>query len=128
MSIEISREKWTQFFKDVSKKRFAWETKIKVSSDQTGHSVLSNGLYLNGITFEHRSDDSGEIEISVSKNKTQHQTHSIINPVKVLYSSEDKYHDSAIEIIENDGTKTTLRIFNPMPVMVGYAAHHSVSC
>lgn len=126
MSIEIPKEKWMQFFKDLSKRRFAWETKIEVKSDGSGKQVLSNGLYLSGVTYQ---DKAGlrEIEISVSKNKKSHQTHSISNPVKISYLSEDKYHDSQLEIEEENGRLTLLRIFNPMPIMVGYAAHHLIS-
>lgn len=125
MSVEIPREKWGRFFQDVSKRRFAWETKIEVVAETTGVMVLSNGLYLNGVAFEEKSG-ACEIEISVSKNKQQHQLHSVANPIGVEYSSDDKYHDSRIEIRENDGTRTILRIFNPMPIMVGDAAYHSI--
>lgn len=126
MLIEIPREHWNRFFKDVSKRRFSWETKVELYRDDPAKQILSNGLYLNGITFEDKSGSS-EIEISVSKNKTDHQTHSILNPVKVSYLSEDKHHDSTIEIQETDGTLTSLSIMNPMPIMVGYAAHHSIT-
>ncbi|NNE97910.1 MAG: DUF5335 family protein [Pyrinomonadaceae bacterium] len=125
MSIEIPKQKWRQFFQDVSKRRFAWETKIEVDAKIEGLRVLSNGLYLNGVAYEERSGTS-EIEISVSKNKKHHQLHSVTDPVRVEYSSDDKYHDSWIEISDSDGTRTILRIFNPMPIMVGDAAYDTI--
>lgn len=125
MTSEIAKENWSRFFEDVSRKRFSWETKIEVIGETTGKQILSNGLYLSGLVFENKTDEC-EIEISVSDNKKRHQMHRVVNPVRVGYSSDDAYHDSRIEIEEKDGTKTILRIFNPLPIMVGDAAYHSI--
>ena len=126
MAIEIEKKNWTRFFKELSKKRFAWETRILVVTDTNGMQVLSKGLYLDGVTFEDKSG-MDEIEISVSRNKDAHQTHTILRPKQVIFASENRYHDSKIEIEEEDGTRTILRIFNPMPIMVGDAAYHPIA-
>jgi hypothetical protein len=113
MTIEIPKEKWSEFFNDFSRRRFAWET------------ILSEGLLLNGIIFEERNGKS-TLEISVGENTEQHQTHNIVNPTKVAYLGENG-SGGVLEIEEETGVKTLIRLINPMPVYVGYAAYQIVA-
>ena len=126
MTIEIPKEKWAQFFNDFSKRRFGWETKIEVLQESLGDQILSEGLPLNGVIFEEKSGRS-EIEISIGENTEQHQTHNISNPTKVSYLSENEFRGGVVEIEEENYTKTLIRLINPMPVAVGYAAYQMVS-
>lgn len=125
MTIEIPKEKWSEFFNDFSRRRFAWETKIEVLDESVGDQILSEGLPLNGIIFEEKNGKS-TLEISVGENTEQHQTHNIVNPTKVAYLGENG-NGGVLEIEEETGVKTLIRLINPMPVYVGYAAYQIVA-
>ncbi len=119
MTIEIPKERWTQFFDDLSKRRFGWETKIEVMNESVGDQILSKNLPLNGITFEEKSGGH-EIEIAVGESADQHQMHNISNPVKVAYLDKGDFLGGVIQIEDEDNTKTLISLLNPMPVYVGY--------
>lgn len=117
MTLEIPKERWTVFFNDLSKRRFGWETKIEVLKEDVGDQIMSEGLPLNGITFE---DNKGVLEILVGENVEQHQTHNITNPTKVSYLDEGDFLGGVIEIEEENKTQTLIKLINPMPVYLGY--------
>ena len=118
MTLDIPKEKWAQFFSDLSKRRFGWTTKIEVMNDSIGDQVLSENLPLTGITFE-RTGDETTIEIAVGANTT-HQSHTIVNPGKVAFFGDNERAGGFLEIEEADGTKTLIHIIKPMPVIVSY--------
>ena len=125
MTIEIPKERWTQFFDDLSKRRFGWETKIEVMNESVGDQILSDGLPLNGITFEEKSGRN-KIEIAVGESADQHQMHNISNPVKVAYLDKGDFLGGVIQIEDEDNTKTLISLLNPMPVYVGYDEYEIV--
>lgn len=124
MTLEIPKDKWTDFFNDFSKRRFGWETKIEILKADLGDQILSEGLPLNGITFE---DKVIKLEILVGESAEQHQTHSIVKPSKIAYLSEGGRHEGTLEIEEENGTKTLIHIINPMPIYVGYSNYKMVT-
>jgi hypothetical protein len=125
MTIEIPKEKWTQFFDDLSKRRFGWETKIEVMDESVGDQILTKGLPLNGVTFEEKSGKH-EIEIAVGETTEQHQTHNISNAVKVAYLDEGDFLGGVLEIEDDKNTKTLISLLNPMPVYIGYGDYEIV--
>ncbi|HRH44411.1 MAG TPA: DUF5335 family protein [Pyrinomonadaceae bacterium] len=123
MTNNIPKAKWIEFFNDLSKRRFGWETKIEVLNESVGDQILSKGLPLNGIIFEEKS---GKIEISVGENTDQHQTHSLLNPVKVGYLDEGEFLGGVVEIEDEKMTKTLIKLINPMPIFLGYEDYQIV--
>lgn len=121
MTIEIPKEKWTEFFDDLSKRRFGWTTRIEVLDEAVGDQILSEGLPLGGITFEAKSGRE-EIELLVGEN-TEHQAHKISNPLKVEYLDEEDFLGGVIEIEEENKTKTLVKLLNPMPIYLGYEGY-----
>ena len=119
MTLDIPKEKWAQFFIDLSKRRFGWTTKIEVMNDSIGDQILSENLPLNGITAEQTGDET-TIEIAVGANTT-HQSHTIVNPGKVAFLGKDERAGGFVEIEEANGTKTLVHIIEPMPIMVSYS-------
>lgn len=119
MTIEIPMEKWTEFFDDLSKRRFGWQTRIEVLDEAVGDQILSEGLPLNGVTFEEKSGRR-ELEIAVGETTDNHQTHNIANPTKVSYLDEGDFLGGVVEIEEEGNRKTLISLLDPMPVYVGY--------
>ncbi len=125
-TIEIPKEKWTQFLNDFSKRRFGWGTKVEVLDESVGDQILSEGLILNGITHEDKSGNC-TIEISLGENTENHQTHTIIKPIKIAYLSETNSHVGVLEIVEANNTKTLISLMNPMPVFMGYGFYETAT-
>ena len=125
MTLDIPKEKWAQFFSDLSKRRFGWTTKIEVMNNSIGDQILSENLPLNGITAEQTGDET-TIEIAVGVNTT-HQSHTIINPEKVAFLGDNERAGGFVEIEEANGTKTLVHIIEPMPVMVSYSEYEIFS-
>ena len=125
MSLNLPKEKWAQFFDDLSKRRFGWTTKIEVMSDAVGDQILSENLPLNGITAEQKGDES-TVEISVGENTT-HQSHNIVNPTKVAFLGEDERLGGIVEIAEENGTKTLIHIIKPMAVIISRSEYEIFS-
>lgn len=125
MTLNLPKEKWAQFFNDLSKRRFGWITKIEVMNDSIGDQTLSEHLTLNGITVEQNGGES-TIEISVGEDTT-HQSHNIVNPTNVAFLGDDKNISGIVEIEEENGTKTLVHIISPMPVIVSYSEYEIFS-
>jgi hypothetical protein len=119
MTTEIPKEKWAEFFNELSKRRFGWVTKIEVLDESIGDQILSENLPLGGVTFEENADKR-EIEISVGKDFDRHQTHTISNPVKVEYLDEGNIFGGVIEIEEQNKTHTIVRLLNPLPIDLSF--------
>ena len=125
MTIKIPQGKWTEFFNDLSKRRFGWTTRIQVMNEAVGDQVLSEGLPLNGVTFE-EENGKGKIELMVGETTAQHQTHIISNPVKVEFLDEGDFLGGVVEIVEKNKTRTLIQLLNPMPVYLGYENYEIV--
>lgn len=122
ITIEIPKNKWTEFLNDFSQRRFGWETTVEILDKSVGDQLLSEGLTLNGVTHEDKSGNC-EIEISLGESVEKHQTHTISKPVKVAYLSENDSHAGILEIEDVEGTKIMLSLIQPMPVYFGYASY-----
>jgi len=114
MTNEIPGKNWELFLGQLSKRRFAWATKIEVLNSSIGDQILDNGLPLMGVTYESRGQKS-TIEIMVGEGKS-HQTHNIQNPERVTYLGEKDKTSGVLEIAESDGTRTLIHFLRPLPI------------
>jgi hypothetical protein len=119
MNLEITKERWTNFFDTLSKRRYEWRTKVEILKPDLGDQVLSDGLPLNGITAE-VDNDRVTIGISVGESSESHQTHNIENPTKVAFLPAADGHGDVIDIEEADGTKTLISFIEPAAIIVGF--------
>ena len=119
MTREIPREKWNEFFNDLSRRRFGWTTRIEVLDESMGDHILTNGLPLGGVTFEERSGRH-EIEISLGESVDRHHMHTVLNPVKVEYLSQGDFAGGVLEIAEANNNRMIVSLLNPMPLYVGF--------
>lgn len=126
MTLSIPRDEWGNFLDDLTKRRFEWKTNLEVMNRDIGDQMLSDGLPLKGVTFEAKGDKT-VIEILLGKNADQHQAHSIFEPEKLAFLPNENDHGGILEIEEADGTKTLVRILEPMPIKTGYGAYWTAS-
>jgi hypothetical protein len=119
MNLEITKDRWVDFFDTLSRRRYEWRTKVEVLHADMGDQILSDGLPLNGITAE-LDDDRTTIDISVGESPASHQTHNIENPTKVAFLPAADGHGDVIDIEEADGTKTLITFIEPATIIVGF--------
>lgn len=126
MTNEIPMHNWEMFLDDVTKRRFDWQTKIEVLSEEFGNQILDEGLPLSGITLERKGDET-TVGIMVGTDDDHHQTHNIKNPTKILYLGDDDKPSGIVEIEEADKTKTLIHIIQPMPLVIKYVDQHETT-
>lgn len=126
MHFELKKEDWGRFLDNLGKRRHEWMTEVEVMNKELGDQTLSNGLPLNGITVE-KIDDEMSIDISVGETTQHHQTHTIRNPIRVAFLAGDDTHGDVVDIEEADGTKTLIRLIEPMGLLVGFAEQRAGS-
>lgn len=126
MTLEIPKQEWEKFFDDLSRRRFEWLSKIEVFQENIGSQVLAEGLPLVGITAE-AQDGNFLIEISVGEETGNHLTHTIQNPAKIAFLSDEKNIGGIVELEEENGTKTLVNIIEPMPFLISYEQYEFVS-
>jgi hypothetical protein len=122
MTLNIPRDEWHNFFDDLTKRRFEWKTSLEVINREIGNQMLNEGLPLEGITAE-TENGAIVVEILFGNDPEQHQTHNIFDPVQVAFLPNEKDAGGILEIEEKDGTKTLMRILEPMPVESGYGSY-----
>ena len=122
MTLNIPRDEWANFLDDLTKRRFEWKTNLEVINAEIGDQTLGDGLPLKGVTFEDKSGKP-EVEILLGNDAYRHQAHSIANPEKVAFLPNERDGGGILEIEERDGTKTLVRLLEPMPIQKGYGAY-----
>ncbi|REJ79443.1 MAG: hypothetical protein DWQ47_01520 [Acidobacteria bacterium] len=122
MTLQIPKEEWGNFFDDLTRRRFEWKTHLEVFSSEIGDQILSDGLPLKGVTFEVRGGKE-VVEVLLGKSTDDHQTHNIFNTESVQFLPNEGDGGGILEIEESDGTKTLVRLIEPMPLKKGYGAY-----
>ena len=125
MNFELKKEDWRTFFDNLSKRRYEWMTEVEILDPNAGDQILSNGLPFNGISIETAAGHSS-IDISVGETAGHHQTHTIKDPTRVAFLDGDATHGDVVDIEEADGTKTLIRLIEPMGLLVGIAEYEMV--
>ncbi|MBK9527137.1 MAG: DUF5335 family protein [Acidobacteria bacterium] len=126
MSYELKREDWKKFFDILSKRRFEWKTEIEVLSPTLGDQILNISLPFNGITVE-EVDGTSTLVLSVGETTDQHQTHTILNPVRVAFLASENDRGDVVAVEEADGTKTLIRFVEPIDLLVGFTTIEMVA-
>lgn len=114
MTNEVSKQEWKQFFDQMSLERINWNARVEVIKEDIGAQVLANNLPLAGITFEEKTGGNGAIEIMLGGEPGEaHQTHTIMNPTKVVLLDDETTGGGTLEIEDAEGGKTLVEISQP---------------
>lgn len=126
MTRELKRADWKTFFDGLSRDLADWETTVRVFNNETGAQLLSEGLSFNGLTFNEKGGKAS-IELSIGRSVGNHQTHNIIEPLKVAFEPGGRGPNGTLDIEDVSGTKTLITFVQPMPVLVEYASAEIVA-
>ena len=127
MTIEVPKERWKEFFDNLSRDLDGWETRIEVVNNDVGAQVLSEGLPFHGLTAE--TDRSGEftIKLSVGNGTHGHQTHTVETPFKVSFEGAGVGPGGVLDIEDAAGTKMLITLIQPFPILLEYRNTEMVS-
>ena len=127
MTPEIPKERWKEFFHNLSQDLEGWETRIEVVNNDVGAQILSKGLPFHRLTAE--SDRAGEftIELSVGNGADQHQTHTVASPFRVSFEGAGVGPGGVLDIEDAAGTKMLITFIQPFPILLEYANTEMVS-
>lgn len=121
MTNEITKQEWKQFFNDTSRNYLEWQTKVEVLKDDIGAQILSDGLPLIGFMFEEKAGGGqSAIEIMLGEEWGTHQTHTVSGAQKVFFEQGKDNPGGTIEIEDESGAKTLVRLVQPISVVVAY--------
>lgn len=122
MTTEIPKEKWKEFFDNLSRDLDGWETDVGVYGADVGAQMIAEGLPFHGLTAEENADGEFVIELSIGEGTESHQTHPIAAPVKVAFQGAGLGPGGVLDIEDASGTKTLVKLIQPFPVLVEYQA------
>ena len=120
MTTEIPKEQWKEFFDNLSRDLEGWETHVSAYSDDIGAQVVAEGLPFHGLTTEENARGEFVIELSVGEGTESHQTHTIVDPVKVAFKCAGVGPGGVLDIEDASGTKMLVNLIRPFPVLVAY--------
>lgn len=107
---EVSREQWTDFFEDFSRRHIGWPSRVIVVGERLGAQVEAYGLGLLGVYYE---TGRNAITFLLEKNPSEHLEHPVRAPDRVWVEVAENGDEAALEIEALDGTKTILEFRPP---------------
>jgi hypothetical protein len=117
MTTEIPRNKWKEFFDNLTRNLDGWETNVEVVSDSVGAQVMSDGLPFGGLCFDEAAND---IELVIGTDPANHQTHTLSEPLSVAFEGSDVGPGGVLDIEDASRTKTLIHFLRPCPVLAEY--------
>lgn len=126
MTQELKRPDWKIFFESLNQEFTDWETLVQVINDENGAQILSEGLPFNGLTLEEKGGKA-IIGLSFGNGTENHQTHNILEPIRVAFEPNGRGPAGTLDIEDVSGTKTLINFVQPMPVLVLYASAEIVA-
>ena len=109
---EITRDEWTRFFNNLSRRQEGWTVTLEVFGPEIGNQVEERNMFLAGMTAEvtDKADRSDKIEIMMYGRSSGHLTHTITGPTQVYLEQTDLGVDTALQIKSADGTTALLHL------------------
>ena len=96
------------------------------SSRSSAVKMTAQGLPFNGLTFDEKGGKA-TIELSIGSGTDNHQTHNIIEPIRVAFEPNGRGPAGTLDIEDISGTKTLINFIQPMPVLMRYASAEIVA-
>jgi hypothetical protein len=109
-AIEIQQDKWSQYFRDVSKEYQGWAVTIDVLGRELGDQPVADGLPFQGISFETKGSAAGDVLIEAGDIGTPYEVHRINRPRVVRAADTLPGLETDIQIDSEDGTSTLIRL------------------
>ena len=106
-NVEIPPEEWIAFFNSFSRQHQGWLANITITQGHEEQTEVRD-CRLEGISSDHLSARD-EIYLSIGRGDGGHLTHSIKNPMKVVFQRDLRGAHKGLEITSADGGRTSVR-------------------
>ena len=110
-NVEVPRKEWIDFFDSFSRQHQGWIADITVRRGSEKW-VGMRECRIEGVSSDHLTARD-EIYLSVSQGDHAHLTHTIQNPLKVIFRQDARGAHEGLEITSADGTLTSARFRVP---------------
>jgi hypothetical protein len=111
---ELPRERWRTYFDDFSRGLATTQAAVEIDGPDLGAQVQSEGLLLNGITYDDRDD---VLVIGLSPGgPAESLEHLVSSPQRIRVESSDGILPSTIEVEDAEGQQTLVRL-QPAPAL-----------
>jgi hypothetical protein len=110
LAIEIQKERWPEYFKELNKTYQGWAVMIEALDHELGDQPVADGLPLQGISFETKGSAAGDVLIEVGDAGTPYEVHRIDHPRTVSAADTQPGAETDIQIDSGDGTATLIHL------------------
>lgn len=110
---EIPREQWDQLFHQFSFRHEGWLATLEIFTPDAGAQVEAHNIPFTGISLAGERGDA--IVIDMHKTPSDHVSHVIQKPTRVLLQTTEAGAYAALEIEAEDDSRTLLRFRSAMP-------------
>jgi hypothetical protein len=117
-AIEIPKETWAEYFKDIAKQYGGWAVSIELLDRQLGDQRAMDGLPFQGISYEYKGgSQAGDILIEAGDKNLPFETHLVHRPkvVRAVVTQPGAETDIEIESEEEGTTLVHLRMRPELP-------------
>jgi hypothetical protein len=109
-AIEIPRNSWTRSFNALSKEFQGWGVTVEVLDHELGDQRAEDGLPLQGVSYETKGSQAGDILIEAGDKDDPFETHLIHRPKVVRLAATQPGVEADIEIEDEEGITTLVRL------------------
>lgn len=107
---EIPKTDWLACLNDLSKKYRGWWVTIEILGHDLGDQRLADGLQLQGLSFEPRGSDAGDILVEVGDLDTAFMIHHVNRARGLWVADAGPGGEVNINVASEDGTTTLVRL------------------
>jgi hypothetical protein len=113
-TVEVPRETWPEYFKDISRLYQGWSATVELLAGELGDQRAADGLPFQGLSYEYKGgSQAGDILVEVGEAGMPFETHLIHRPKAVRAAPTQPGAETDIEIESEDGVTTILRLRTP---------------
>jgi len=110
----IPQDQWQLFFTDIGRRYQGWGVTVEVMRLDLGDQTATEALPLQGITYEEKGSQAGDIYIEAGDTPEELVIHHVDQPRAVRAAESGDEED--LEIESADGTKTLVRLRRLVPL------------
>lgn len=110
LAIEIQKERWPDYFAELSKVYYGWGVTVEALDRELGDQPITDGLPLQGISFETKGSAAGDLLIEMGDAGTPYEVHRIDQPRAVSAADTQPGIETDVQIDSKDGTSTLVHL------------------
>jgi hypothetical protein len=107
---QIPKDHWFKYLEEVSREYQGWAVTVEVLLGKGGDQRVIDGLPLQGLSFEIRGSQKGDILVETGDEVTDYDVHEVHHPLTVRDTDSEPGEEMDIEIETEEGPKHLVSI------------------